>query len=247
MNIDTAYAALPLPIRNKLKRTMMALLKPRLKTFYREYVQEGKLVFDIGANDGDYSEIFMELGGTVISIDPQPVSVRSLRQKFRGNKKVKVLPYGVGKKTGKVDFYISSFNNPNSSFSKDFIKKSRYSYRKWDTVKKVNMVTLNQLIKTYGLPDFCKVDVEGYEWEILSVLKKPIPTISFEFITEMNEKTFKIIQHLDTLGTPKYNYCLGMKYKYELSHWVKGKEMIRILETNEKNNWQGDLYVTYTL
>lgn len=243
MNLDYFYAALPLFIRLKLKRILMARLKKKLTSFYAEFVHNNALVFDIGANDGDYTEIFHELGAKVIALEPQPSELTKLKARFNRNKKVVIVPKGVGPKNGKMDFYISSFNNPNSTFSKDFQKKSRYSYRKWDTKISVEVVTINDLIKEYGVPDFCKIDVEGYEFEILSVLKKPLPALSFEFITEMNDKTVKIIKHLETLDRYKYNVCFGMSYRYEFNEWITAKELITNLKKNKNKNLQGDIYI----
>lgn len=245
MNVDYIYASLPLSIRTKLKRVMMAALKLKLKKFYAQFVKPGNLVFDIGANDGDYTEVFTKLGAQVVAIEPQPVCFEALRQKFKQNKKVKLVQQGIGQKKGRLDFYISSFNNPNSTFSTDFQTKSRYSYRKWDKVIKVDVITLDQLVQTYGTPDFCKIDVEGYEWEILSVLKTRIPVISFEFITEMHQKAIDIIKHLDSLGKATYNVCIGMNYTYEFDSWISGKKLISFLKENKDKNWYGDIYVRF--
>jgi hypothetical protein len=45
----------------------------------------------------------------------------------------------------------------------------------------VPVVTLDAAIKTFGRPFYCKIDVEGWELEVLKGLTQPIPLISFEF------------------------------------------------------------------
>jgi len=35
----------------------------------------------------------------------------------------------------------------------------------------------------YGLPHFCKIDVEGFEEQALAGLSRPLPVLSFEFIS----------------------------------------------------------------
>jgi FkbM family methyltransferase len=214
--------------------------------FYSKFVKQGNLVFDIGACEGDYSEIFLELGGRIIAVEPQAQYLKTLKQKFEGNKNVELVPYGVGDKEGKKVFYISTFNGPNSTFSLDFKTNSRYRYRKWDKKSEIKMVTINKLIELYGSPDFCKIDTEGYELEVLSALKQTIPTISFEFMSELNNKTLGCIEYLEKLGKGKYNLCLGMNYKFLLDKWVSGKDMKDILIRNGKNQWNGDIYVKFS-
>lgn len=243
--IDKLYASLPLIIRNKIKRLMMALLERKLKRFYGRLIKSGNLVYDIGANEGDYTKIFRDLGANVVSIEPHPQYCKDLAAKFKNDKSVTIIKAGLGQKTGYSDFYISSFNSPNSTFSDEFRKNSRYSYRKWDRVIKVRMTTLKRLIEQYGLPDFCKIDVEGYELEVLSTLKKPVPALSFEFLTEMNNRTFEIIKYLERLGKGHYNICLGMKYKYLLNKWINASDLISFLKSNQQKMWNGDIYVKF--
>lgn len=246
-SLDTFYASLPLPVRGKLKKGMMAILKFRLKQFYSQFIKPGHLVYDVGGNEGDYTEVFHSLGSTVICIEPHPLYIAKLQQKFANHKNIHILPKGIGEKNGVLDFYISSFNSPNSSFSKEFRTQSRYHYRQWDRIVKVPVVTIDKLIKKYGTPDFCKIDVEGYEWEVLSTLRKPLPILSFEFLSEMYKKTNKIIRFLDTLQESRYNLCLGMSYTYLLPRWVNADDMLAFLKTNQNKRWSGDIYVTSTV
>ena len=39
----------------------------------------------------------------------------------------------------------------------------------WDTVLNVPMTTLDALIEAYGVPAFVKIDVEGFEADVLAV------------------------------------------------------------------------------
>jgi FkbM family methyltransferase len=44
----------------------------------------------------------------------------------------------------------------------------------------VPVVTLDAAISPFGLPAYCKIDVEGWELEVLYGLSRPIPLVSFE-------------------------------------------------------------------
>ena len=59
--------------------------KKEMISFYSQFVPNGGLVFDIGANIGNRIEIFLEIGATVIAVEPQAACVAILKEKF-GNK-----------------------------------------------------------------------------------------------------------------------------------------------------------------
>jgi hypothetical protein len=42
------------------------------RDFYRRFIRPGDLVFDVGANVGKRSAVFLDLGATVVAIEPNP-------------------------------------------------------------------------------------------------------------------------------------------------------------------------------
>src|SRR5208282_493851 len=50
-----------------------------LRQFYSQFISEGDLVFDVGANSGEYSRAFLALGAKVVAIEPTPGLVQRLR------------------------------------------------------------------------------------------------------------------------------------------------------------------------
>ena len=48
-------------------------------SFYSEWIAKVDLVFDVGANIGQYTEIFSSLGARVIAIEPNPALFEGLR------------------------------------------------------------------------------------------------------------------------------------------------------------------------
>ena len=63
---------------------------------------------------------------------------------------------------------------------------------KWNNIEEVQVKKLDTLIKEFGLPNFCKIDTEGYELDILTNLSYTIPIIEFEFNEAFIEDTLKI-------------------------------------------------------
>jgi hypothetical protein len=51
-------------------------------TFYRQFIRPGDLCFDIGANVGHKTEMFLSLGARVISVEPQPQLIEEIGRVF---------------------------------------------------------------------------------------------------------------------------------------------------------------------
>ena len=52
----------------------------------------------------------------------------------------------------------------------------------WDGETRVDVTTLDCLIERFGLPAFCKIDVEGSQLEVLRGLSRALRVIAFEYI-----------------------------------------------------------------
>ena len=204
--IDRIYNFLPMAVRSTVMRIWMRAMKPAMIAHFRQFIKSGDIVFDVGANIGDYSQIYSDLGATVIAIEPQPSCQKDLKTRFASNRNVTILPYGVGKVNSTLPFFISSANPASSTFSRQFITEGRYRHRMWDTTLQVPVVTLDHLAKTCGVPSFCKIDVEGYETQVLAGLHNPIHYLSFEFTRESLQDTetcVKYLEHLSYSATSK--------------------------------------------
>jgi hypothetical protein len=62
------------------------------------------------------------------------------------------------------------------------------------------------LIEVFGVPAYCKIDVEGHEFEVLSGLSIPIPALSIEVVPELIENALSCIERLESLGDYRYSY-----------------------------------------
>jgi len=119
---------------------------------------------------------------------------------------------------------------------------SRYVYdRQWIKTEEVNVTTLDDLINVFGIPKFCKIDVEGFEEEVIKGLSTPIPYISFEFLKELLDVTKKCCDLLSLIGNALYNYTVDNKFI--LKEWVKKQDLINQLLINDEKKLNGDVYV----
>src|ERR1700693_4538459 len=129
--------------------------------FYRQFVKPGNLVFDVGANEGEYARTFLALGARVVSFEPQPQCIRLLRT-IR-NERLSIEAVAVGDRCGTTTMRVCS-DDGMSSLSDGWIELlgKRYARRSWSQPISVPIVTLDSIIAKYGRPDFIKIDGGGY-------------------------------------------------------------------------------------
>ena len=135
-----------------------------------------------------------------------------------------------------------------SSLSREWTDAVRASGRfeefDWDRRQAVRVTTLDALIETYGAPDFCKIDVEGYELEVLRGLSRPLPALSFEFTVERLESRIAAAEHVARLGMGSFNYSPGESMRLALDQWIDLEGVIRFLrDPTHTPATFGDVYV----
>lgn len=197
--------------------------------FYRQFMQEDSLIFDIGANVGCRTELFSRLAGRVIAVEPMEAIYAVLWTVFQFNEKVvpvkKACGSGFEPPYAKIMEYDSKYPLAGiSSMSPEWIKAVRETNRfhndkekHWQKVYEVEVTTLDKLIEEYGLPSFIKIDTEGYERQVLAGLSQKVAGLSFEFTPERLVDTHAAINACVALGAVEF--ALSVKESFELSEW----------------------------
>ncbi|MBA3767616.1 MAG: FkbM family methyltransferase [Acidobacteria bacterium] len=219
------------------------------KSFYATFISSHDVVFDVGANVGQRTQIFSELCQRVVAVEPQAECVRHLRSRFMFSKNVLIERIALGDHEGEATIRESD-SHTISSMSSRFIEtvgKSRFSESSWEREVKVEMKTLDQLIGKYGLPKFIKIDVEGFEAQVLAGLNSAVPYISFEFTPELMDEAEKCVARLNQISERYlYNYCMGEKLDFVLeSHVTRAKMSNSILPALAEQGNFGDVYAVH--
>jgi FkbM family methyltransferase len=232
-----------------LKTCKPTLWKQEVATtrFYELFVSKGSLVFDVGANRGHHTRCFLALGASVIAVEPLPEYAAELRMIYaRG--KVTVVPCAVGDRATIAELHIGSHSTL-STLSNEWLQAAQSSPRfkgiSWKETISVPVVTLDSLIEKYGMPDFLKIDVEGFEAKALDGLSTMPRALCFEFNTENQDATIACLQKRCFPSTATFNYITGEPSGAPLlPQWVSADEMISIMKTRfGASNIQGDILV----
>lgn len=217
--------------------------------FYSQLVSKGDLCFDIGANNGNRTKIFLKLDTRVIAVEPQEKCVKILKELYQHHGSFTLVQSVLGASEGEAEMMMSDADTL-SSLSTEWVeavrKSGRFSNFTWDKKIKVQMTTIDNLIEKYGRPAFIKIDVEGFEFEVVKGLTQPVGALSIEFTPEHLDPTFNCLDHLASIGPISLNYSMNETMMFALEDWVDSKEMVSIL-TGFKNNRSlfGDVYIRF--
>jgi FkbM family methyltransferase len=213
------------PLRWPAKRWVM-------RRFFRQLVRPGDLVFDIGANVGDWSTVFLQLGARIIAVEPQQACAARLRRRFgKLGDRLIVVPKALAQAEGDAELTHCDFSNQLGSMSRDFIERSRFSGERWSGTERVQTTTLDRLIEQYGAPAFCKIDVEGFEPQVLAGLNRPLPLLSFEFHGEFLSSADACMTRLESLGDYEFNATLFPAWAFCCQQWLGRRELLARLQT----------------
>jgi FkbM family methyltransferase len=155
----------------------------------REYLPKSRVVFDVGANVGEWARLALQLSPQVQlhCFEPSRPTFRKLvSNSFPGN--VTCNPFGLSSAREKRPLYVFSESSPINSLYRREGLEDGYSLKPPSETETVELETLDSYCaeKEIRRIDFLKIDVEGHELEVLkgaqgSLRAGNVEVIQFEY------------------------------------------------------------------
>lgn len=220
-------------------------LAPKIKfdqetiDFYKQFINHGDLVIDIGANIGD-TTVPMALcagsTGLIIGFDPNPYVFKILETNAQLNAgKMNIVPVNYAISKDDEEFY---FISSEASFGNGGISKSKESmHGKFIYPEKIKGVNLKSFLEEkykswLNKFTFIKIDTEGYDKEIIKSISdllavyKPV-IIAESFGKSTNEEKMELYEVIEKIGYNIYyfeDFSISARVqkltdKYALTNW----------------------------
>ena len=174
-------------------------------SFLLHYLQKDDLFYDVGANVGVYTVLASQVKKTkTVSIEPLPLTYDKLLDNININRLTNVISKNIG----------LSFEQSKLYFTTNKDTMNSVALESDDETQEVTVDTLDNISQEYGVPNAIKIDVEGYERNILNGAKNVLRDDGLEvIILELNGsgKKFGFLDddiHSDLLkiGFSPYSY-----------------------------------------
>lgn len=145
---------------------------------YSKYIKPGSTILDIGANVGLFALHVLPYAKYMVCVEPTPAHMQ-IQIELLNTSKVDHCLAALNSYTGKTKFHLEPVNTTMNTIRQD-------------GGIEVDCITLLDLCNKYNLTevDFCKVDIEGSEWQAITVERiKEVAGIIKAFFVELHPRT----------------------------------------------------------
>jgi len=224
-------------------RTVIEDVTRELDFYKRTLVgfRSGDLIFDIGANQGYKTGIFLRLGAKVVAVDPDEANTAILEEKFLRYrlraKPLVVVTQAVSDKCAVETMWMEGPGSAKNTLSRKWVDTLTLDDKRFGHVlhfgqrTEVTTTTLEKLFITYGMPLFVKIDVEGLEVNVIRGMQRPVPYLSFEVnLPEFRAEGLECVKLLAAIAKDgKFNYAVDCRQGLALRDWLGARDFSGVL------------------
>jgi FkbM family methyltransferase len=192
---------------------------------------------DVGAYCGEYSYILAKSFQHVLSIEPLPEMILLLKRSLPRH--CEIVQCAVGEVGGEAHLRIPKIGDYTMDALATVADHS-FAFSNIDTIEtiRVKQLTIDKLVTDRNLqPAFLKIDVEGYEMNVLrgamTVIATHKPLLMIEIEKRHNKDFQAIFSFLESQGYMPYHFCGGQlcpsspnvvddSYRYLVSSSISG-------------------------
>lgn len=217
-------------IDNKEKEILLFLMK---------YIDNNPNIIDVGGNIGCWSEYVLSITepSNLYIFEPENKNIEILNHKFKNNENIKVIGKGLGDVFTVKTYYDMVSENSDIRGLGGFIKRGVYSGLSYNTFD-LEITTLDSFIDNNINIDFIKIDVEGFEFNVIKGMSNMLESSKFKFIQfeyggtylDANIKLNDVIQYLNNYGyfvydlkEGKFNKIISYIDNYEYNNFIATK------------------------
>lgn len=179
-----------------------------------EYRDDG-LIYDVGMHEGEDAEFYLRRGFRVVGVEANPLIVPRLRARFareiRDGRMV-IVDRAVAREPGEVSFAINRKMSVWGTIDREFMERNARAGAESDLVT-VEAVRFADIVGTYGIPYYMKIDIEGMDMACVEDLQRVGARpryLSLESTVTSGhatfEKAFTELAYLWVLGYRNFKY-----------------------------------------
>jgi FkbM family methyltransferase len=161
------------------------------------------VVLDLGANVGDFTHACLDLGFSVIAVEPHPSALRYLQRRMGKKPNVQILPVGISDVDGKTFLYTHPLhkNDPIATSIAASTVSEKFSLGAMRF--EIEVITLEKIINDHQIFEIVKIDIEGAEMLLIDSIIHNAPKIK-RLLMETHERFM-----LSTSDSEKYYEALN--------------------------------------
>jgi FkbM family methyltransferase len=252
---ETAFRLLPVKRPGLLKSWLVYYIVPfvlfparfrRMIKLYGTFIRPGDLVYDVGSHLGNRISVFLYLGARVRAFEPQADCIPPLKEWFGTEQDVSLRFAALGDSAGETSIYVSRNYPTLSSIDPEWVRQRSgdrgFSNINWEEKDRVPVTTMDSEIRQSGIPAFTKIDVEGFEAQVLKGNSATLPALSFEFLPSDTDRAMLCLDEIERIAVYEFNYSPGESMRLVWDEWRDAGSMRDYLDAYPLGMRSGDVY-----